>query len=203
MPDERIQPKRGTGGLRVIDGQAEVTGLLVREAASSGEALEKLCAHYIPKIYNFILKRVGNVQDAEDLTSAVFEKVVTNLESFDEAKASFTTWVYRIAINSVTDFYRGSGRRRATSLDDESAFEVAHPADDIDRADLHMVLVDLMKQIPRKYQEAVTLRYFWGLKVAEVADTLGITESAASKRILRGLDELKRLAEGGPLDALQ
>jgi len=177
--------------------------LLVREAASSGEALEKLCAHYIPKIYNFILKRVGNVQDAEDLTSAVFEKVVTNLESFDEAKASFTTWVYRIAINSVTDFYRGSGRRRATSLDDESAFEVSHPADDIDRADLHMVLVDLMKQIPRKYQEAVTLRYFWGLKVAEVADTLGITESAASKRILRGLDELKRLAEGGPLDALQ
>ena len=58
------------------------------------------------------MKRVGNVQDAEDITSIVFEKVVSNLASFDESRASFTTWIYRIAMNSVTDFYRSRGRRK-------------------------------------------------------------------------------------------
>jgi RNA polymerase sigma-70 factor (ECF subfamily) len=156
----------------------------------------------VPKIYNFILKRVGGVQDAEDITSIVFEKVIVNLETFDESRASFTTWIYRIATNSVTDFYRSKGRRRESSLDDEPAGEAFRAEDDLERADLYMVLLELMKQLPAKYQEAVSLRYFMGLRVQEVAETLGITESAASKRILRGLDELKRLAEGGPLDSL-
>jgi len=202
MPAGRIQPRKGAGRLRVIDGQAGVSGALVREAMTSAEALEQICGLYVPKIYNFILKRVGNVQDAEDVTSVVFEKVVVNLATFDDTKASFTTWIYRIATNSVTDFFRSKGRRRESSLDDGTALERASEGDDLDRADVCMVLLDLLKQLPPKYQEAVTLRYFGGLRVQEVAEALGITESAASKRILRGLDELKRLSQGGPLDKL-
>ena len=202
MSGERIQPKKGAGRLRVIDGQAGVSGALVREAVTSPQALEQICDLYIPKIYNFILKRVGNVQDAEDVTSIVFEKVVINLGTFDETKASFTTWIYRIATNSVTDFYRSRGRRRESPLENTAAGEPASEGDDLDRADQYMVMLELLKQLAPKYQEAVTLRYFGGLRVQEVAETLGITESAASKRILRGLDELKRLAQGGPLDSL-
>ncbi|MHB8896456.1 MAG: RNA polymerase sigma factor [Candidatus Geothermincolia bacterium] len=202
MSAGRIQPRKGAGRLRVIDGQAGVSGALVREAMTTPEALEQICDHYVPKIYNFILKRVGNVQDAEDVTSIVFEKVVVNMGTFDETKASFTTWIYRIATNSVTDFYRSKGRRKESSLDDEAASEPAGAGDDLDRADLYIVMLDLLKQLPQKYQEAVTLRYFGGLRVQEVAEALGITESAASKRILRGLDELKELARGGPLSGL-
>ena len=168
----------------------------------SADALEKLCDHYIAKIYNFILKRVGNVQDAEDITSIVFEKVVSNLASFDESRASFTTWIYRIAMNSVTDFYRSRGRRKESPLDDVSPGLVAGAGDELDRADQYMALVGLMKKLPAKYAEALSMRYFAGMRVQEVAEFLGITESAASKRILRGLDGLKQLAEGGPLDSL-
>lgn len=202
MPGGRIQPRKNTGRLRVIEGQAAIPAELVREAMESPEALERLCDHYVTKIYNFILKRVGTVQDAEDITSIVFEKVIVNLETFDESRASFTTWIYRIATNSVTDFYRSKGRRRESPLEDKPAPEAFRAKDDLERADLYMVLVALVEQLPLKYQQAVSLRYFMGLRVQEVAETLGITESAASKRILRGLDELKRLAEGGPLDSL-
>jgi RNA polymerase sigma-70 factor, ECF subfamily len=200
MSNGRIQPRKGTRRLRLIEGQAGVSGVLVREAMTSPDALEQVCDHYVPRIYNFILKRVGSVQDAEDLTSTVFEKVVVNLSTFDETKASFTTWIYRIATNCVTDFYRSRGRRRESYLEDIEA--EGGTAGEMDRADLYLVLLEMLKQLPVKYQEAVTLRYFGGLRVQEVADSLGITESAASKRILRGLDELKKLAEGGPLDTL-
>jgi len=202
MPDGRIQPKKGTGVLRVVDGQGSLPESLVRDAATSADALERLCDHYIPKIYNFILKRVGSVPDAEDITSIVFEKVVVNLGSFDETRASFTTWIYKIAANSVTDFYRSKGRRKESSLDDDAAGAVADEGDELERADLYMVLIDLMKKLPPKYAEALSMRYFAGMRVQEVAATLGITESAASKRILRGLEGLRQLAEGGPLDRL-
>jgi RNA polymerase sigma-70 factor (ECF subfamily) len=202
MPDGRIQPKKGAGVLRVVDGQGSLPESLVREAATSADALELLCDHYIPKIYNFILKRVGSVPDAEDITSIVFEKVVVNLGSFDETRASFTTWIYKIAANSVTDFYRSKGRRKESSLDDDAAGAVADEGDELERADLYMVLIDLMKKLPPKYAEALSMRYFAGMRVQEVAATLGITESAASKRILRGLEGLRQLAEGGPLDRL-
>jgi len=200
MARERIQPRKGAAKLRVIDGQAGVSGALVRDAVGDPRALEQICDRYMPKIYNFILKRVCNVQDAEDLTSAVFEKVVANLETFDEARASFTTWIYRIATNTVTDFYRSRARRKEVPLEDAAGGEPAEERDDLDRASLYMVLKEMLGRLAPKYQEALMLRYLAGMRVQEVALTLGITESAASKRILRGLDELRKMAAGGPLD---
>lgn len=202
MADRRIQQRNGAPELRVIEGHSGLPAGLIKEAATSPDALGVLCDRYMGKIYSFILKRVGSVQDAEDITSIVFEKVIINLGSFDESRASFTTWIYRIALNSVTDFYRSKGRRRESSLDDGVALELALEADEMARADAYMALVETMKMLPAKYQQAVSLRYFGGMRVQEVAETLNITESAASKRILRGLEELRKLSRGGPIDGL-
>jgi RNA polymerase sigma-70 factor (ECF subfamily) len=203
MGDGRIQqPKKRSRAPKVRPGRGGYPDNLVSEALTSPEALEELCDHYVPRIYNFVLRRVGRVQDAEDITSIVFEKVILNLRSFDESRASFSTWIYRIATNCVTDYYRSKGRKRESSLDDE-AMGLRHPGDaGLQSADLHVALLDLLRQLPPRYREAVALRYFAGMRVQEVAETLGITESAASKRILRGLDELRRLAAGGPLEEL-
>jgi len=186
----------------VIPGKSEPEEALVQEAITSPEALEELCDLYVPRIYNFVLKRVGKVQDAEDITSTVFEKVLLNLGSFDGSKASFSTWIFRITINSVTDYYRGRARRRETSLED-SGFEVLLEGDSgVERLGRYLAVLDLLAGLPPKYQEALSLRYFGGLKVLEVAEVLGISETAASKRILRGLEELRRIASTGALDGL-
>jgi len=186
----------------VIPGKSEPEEALVQEAITSPEALEELCDLYVPRIYNFVLKRVGKVQDAEDVTSTVFEKVLLNLGSFDGSKASFSTWIFRITINTVTDYYRGRARRRETSLED-SGFEVLLEGDSgVERLGSYLAVLDLLAGLPPKYQEALSLRYFGGLKVLEVAEVLGISETAASKRILRGLEELRRIASTGALDGL-
>jgi RNA polymerase sigma-70 factor, ECF subfamily len=205
MADERIQqPKKRarTGSLRVVEGRTGFPDSRVREALDSTEALGELCDYYAPRIYSFVLKRVGRVEDAEDLTSVVFEKVILKLDSFDEAKASFSTWIYRIALNCVTDFYRSRSRKRETCLEDAAVTDRQDRISDLERMDLHIALLDLMEQLPAKYKEAVTLRYFADMRVLEVAQTLGITESAASKRILRGLEELRMRSAGGPLEEL-
>jgi RNA polymerase sigma-70 factor, ECF subfamily len=201
MPDKRIKSKENREFV-VIPGRAQPPDSLAREAMTSPEALEELCDHYIPKIYNYILKRVGKVHDAEDVTSIVFEKAISNLGSFDSRKASFATWLYRIAANAVTDFYRSRGRRKETHLEDDRVTGKQASGGEIERLDLYLVMVELIEELPPKYKESVTLRYFAGLKVQEVAEVLNITESAASKRILRGLAELRKLAGGGPLEEM-
>lgn len=199
MRDERIEKTEARRRkFVVIDGDSGSVESLVSEAAYSPDALEVLCELYVPKIYSYVYKRVGRIEDAEDITSTVFEKLIANLDSFDGSKASFSTWLYRIALNSVTDFYRSRGRKKEAPLDEVGTVGAVG----MEGLDRRLVLAELMEKLPHKYQEALTLRYFTEMKVLEVADTLGITESAASKRILRGLEELRRLAAGGPLEDL-
>lgn len=201
MLEKRINEAERKRDLVLIPGDSEVTESLVEEAVSSPEALEVLCDRYVPRIYNYILKRVGRVHDAEDITSTVFEKVLSNLSSFDSDKASFSTWIYRIATNCLIDFFRSQGRRKESALEDSPEEWMAEETEteDIER---YIALVDLLNGISAKYREALALRYFAGLKVMEIAETLEISESAASKRILRGLEELRKKASGGSLEDL-
>jgi len=203
LPDGRIEKREETKReFVVIPGKCEPEEALIRQAVTSPDALDELCGLYVARIYNYVLKRVGKVQDAEDITSTVFEKVLLNLESFDSRKASFSTWIYRITINSVTDYYRGRARRNETSLEDPG-FETLQGGDSgVERLGGYLAVLDLLDGLPSKYREALALRYFGGLKVLEVAKVLGISETAASKRILRGLDELRRMGSTGALDGL-
>lgn len=203
MPDGRIQrPEKISRDLQVVRGGPRPENLLAEEASTSPEALEELCDLYVPKIYNFALRRVGNIHDAEDITSTVFEKVLANIGNFDSDKASFSTWIYRIAINSITDYFRGRARRREASLDEATYDGGSGAPAGVERLEKYIVLIELLEELPGKYKQAIALRYFGGLRVLEVAEVLGISETAASKRILRGLDELKKMVMGGPLEEL-
>ena len=203
MREERIQrPEEKSTRFSVIAGALRPEDDLAKEALESPEALERLCELYIPKIYGYVLRRVGTVADAEDITSTVFEKVIANLGAFDANRASFATWIYRISTNCLTDFYRARGRKRETPLEDGGVGTGVEGAggDEIEEFDSHVALVDLIGRLPRRYQEALALRYFAEMSVGEVAGALEITETAASKRILRGLEGLRKMARGGALE---
>ena len=76
----------------------------------------KLYDQHVKKIYEFIYFKTHHKETAEDLTSVTFMKALSNIESFDEKKASFKTWLYRIARNTVIDHYRM--KRETADLED-------------------------------------------------------------------------------------
>jgi len=82
------------------------------------ETFTRLYEEYMPKVFRYIHYRVGNRQLTEDLTSTVFEKALVNFKKYSREKASFSTWIFTVARNTVIDHYRTSGRRDATSLDE-------------------------------------------------------------------------------------
>src|ERR1700761_3754924 len=74
-------------------------------------------AHQLPRIYNYFRFRVGPGQDVEELTARTFEKAWRARAQYRRDLAGFSTWLFAIARNVVTDHLRSEGhRRRAETL---------------------------------------------------------------------------------------
>ena len=68
--------------------------------------MEKIYLDYKDKVFRYVLGKVRNTQDAEDVTSEIFLKVQSSLDSYDEEKATLSTWIYTITHNTVCTYYR-------------------------------------------------------------------------------------------------
>lgn len=79
---------------------------LIRQAKKGDVlAFENLISGYEKKVYNTVYRFFNNVEDAMDITQEIFIKVFTSLYGFRE-NSSFSTWLYRIAVNTCIDFLR-------------------------------------------------------------------------------------------------
>jgi len=75
--------------------------LIVRALDGNKHALESLISRYKDWIYNLAMRMVINPEDAEDITQEILIKVITHLKNYDETKAAFKTWLYRIVVNHI------------------------------------------------------------------------------------------------------
>ena len=144
---------------------------------------EQLYAEFFPKVSAYVGGKVDNPHDAEDLVSQVFEKVYGTLNTFDETKASLSTWIYTVTRNTVTDYYRT--RRIHASYDE--AYELPAPEKDRDVLD---TLADALMTLKERERDLILLHYYKGLTLKEVADKMGmsyINAKVIHKKALSGL----------------
>lgn len=136
----------------------------------------------------FIGKRVNDPAIAEDLLHDVFLKIHNQVGSLKEEE-KLASWIYRIAQNSIIDFYRR--RKEMIPAQDDVPFD-ANQFDDIAEK-LAPTLKALTNQLPDKYKEALLLIDFEGAKQTELASRLGISVSAVKSRVQRARKMLKEL----------
>jgi len=86
----------------------EEESLIKKAQKGHGESFGKLYDLYMPRIFRFIVLKVGTRQDAEDLTQQVFVNAWRHIHSFEFQGFPFSSWLYRIASNAVIDHYRTS-----------------------------------------------------------------------------------------------
>ncbi len=92
---------------------------LVRMAADGDrEAFGALYRRYVRQIYSYILYRVQNVQEAEDLTARTFFRALQNIHRFEYRGLAFSAYLYRIAHNLVSNWHRDHGRARTIPLEE-------------------------------------------------------------------------------------
>lgn len=145
---------------------------------------------HVKKIYEFIYFKTHHKETAEDLTANTFMKALTNLESFDEDKASFKTWLYSIARNTVIDHYR----MRKETVDLEDAWDL-HTGENIERdTELQMKIESVQKYMEKlkpEQREVVLLRVWGGHSFAEIAEITGKTEAACKMSFKRTMERLR------------
>lgn len=144
---------------------------------------------HVTHVYRYFLARVGNEQDAQDLTAQTF---LAALEAFPRFRreSKFSTWLFGIAHHKAVDFFRS--KRPLVGL--ESAEALSDPPPDemvIQRLQLETVF-NTMQGLSRERAEALALHSFGGLSVAEVAQVMGKSEPAVRMLIHRAIQDLQQ-----------
>ncbi|MFO7917865.1 MAG: sigma-70 family RNA polymerase sigma factor [Anaerolineae bacterium] len=169
---------------------------LLRRARNDPQALRALYDHYFPKVYAYTSYRVGRVQDAEDIVADVFLTAVDKLDMFRwRGEGSFAAWLFRIARNRVSDFYRrGRGSEEGVALEDLPclASSALLPADAIARKERFAHLRRLIDTLSPRRREVILLRFFGGLRNKEIAALLELDERTVASHLCRGLRDLHR-----------
>jgi RNA polymerase sigma-70 factor (ECF subfamily) len=151
---------------------------------------EPLYLKYYEQLLKFVYKRVESFDDSKEVVSIVFTKALVNIPKYKDQGFPFSSWLYRIAINEINQFYRDSKKMRAISLDERSIQSMAGDT----FTDKHELLDNLKRSLTYLSEEElliIELRYFEERPFGEVAAILEITENNAKVKTYRILDKLR------------
>ncbi|HCI73397.1 MAG TPA: hypothetical protein DHV42_02515 [Lachnospiraceae bacterium] len=135
---------------------------------------EQVYQDYSRKVMGYIRPRINNPADAEDLHSAVFTKVYEKFSTFDQTKASISTWVYTIARNTLIDFFRTNKIHDELGEEDiveEDAFQGIFNEETLDE------LAEALKKLPEREREIILLHYYYNKQLKEIALKLHMSYS--------------------------
>ncbi len=176
---------------------------LVRQAQKSPDAFAQLYDQYYPKIFGYILRRTASLEVAQDITSETFLKALGKLWQFRWRSVSFSSWLYKIASNEINQYYRRAEYRKSISMEEleEQGFELRSPHDPEselmeaqEKLKQHQDFLDIQArivQLPAKYQEVVTLRFFEKKQIKEIAEILGKREGTIKSLLHRAVERLR------------
>jgi len=180
---------------------------LIKRAQKEPEIFAKLYDKYYSRIFGYILKRVADLEIAQDITSETFFKALKNLWKFRWKNISISSWFYKIASNEIANYFR-KNKKYSTSLDkllEEKGFEplaLHNPETEVLKAQEKLKkhqdflrIQEKITQLPIKYQEVITLRFFEKKKIKEISEILGKKEGTVKSLLSRGLGKLRNLIE--------
>lgn len=168
------------------------------EKAGRGDAyaFEQLISAHENKMYAVALRMCGNREDAQDCLQEAMLRVYRAMSGF-KGQSSFSTWVYRITMNSCLDELRRRKSRTATSLDAmlENGFAPSDEGDTPEQSSLRSeqrrALEQAIAKLPEDMRAAIVLRDIQGCSYDEIAEALNANVGTIKSRISRGREKLR------------
>lgn len=171
--------------------------LITKAQEGDREALNTLVSNYWQPIYRFIYSKLGNEDDAKEITQDTFMKAFRSLPQYKIQDASFKSYLGRIAINSVTDFWRKKGRTpqsvNITEYQESILDKRENPEEHTLRLEGQEQIANLVESLPEEQRETVKLRVILGLSIRDVALQMNKTESAIKMLQQRALKNLRKM----------
>jgi RNA polymerase sigma-70 factor (ECF subfamily) len=152
-----------------------------RDPSRFGDLYE---AHF-DRVYDFVMRRVRDRAEAEDVTADVFHHALAHLPRFEWRGVPFAAWLFRIATNALIDRAKRVARERAVPRPDDPAVV---SAEDIEQRARLFRLVD---RLPASQRRVLVMRFAEEKTIREIAEAVGRTEGAVKQLQLRGLQGLR------------
>ena len=180
--------------------------LLQKAQEGDRKAYEALIKLHARSVYNLALGYTGRHHEAEEIAQTVFVKVWKALPQF-RGSAAFSTWLYRLTLNTCTDHYRREKKRWGDlSLDDPDLAPIRDtapsPEEIVIRREEQVNLRKALADLPEQHRVILILREMDGLDYQEIAQVLDIELGTVKSRLARARRALreKLLAQGNLLD---
>ena len=142
---------------------------------------DRVYRDYADKVKYYILGKVKNEADAEDLHSTIFQKIFDKIDTYDEKKSSVSTWVYTITHNTVCDYFKT--KKTIVSLEDDVLIADEN-LDNICNKETLDELADALLKLKEKERQLIVLVFYNDMTIKEAAAKLGMSYSNA--KLLHG-----------------
>ncbi|MEE8318453.1 MAG: ECF subfamily RNA polymerase sigma factor, BldN family [Dehalococcoidales bacterium] len=152
---------------------------LVRRAQQHDQtALTQIYEENFDRIYRYIVLKIGERTEAEDMTQQVFLSAFKSISSYKWKGTPFSAWLFRIAHNRIVDHLRKKSKRATVSLDESLVSGSSNPGMEAERNMEIADLVSAARRLTDAQQEVISLRFAGGLPIAEVARVMGKSQGA-------------------------
>ena len=174
--------------------------MALAQSETDKDKFEKIYIKYRKLMFSAAYKILGDAQLSEDAVHTAFMRILNNLDKLEGVDSPRTKgYVVIVAENVAKTMYMQ--RKRIVSLEDEempmSAGDVADAYEDKSSAEY---VARLIASMPKKYGDVLILKYLNGLSDREIASSLGLSDSAARKRLQRAREMLRKLLDGYELE---
>jgi RNA polymerase sigma factor (sigma-70 family) len=162
---------------------------------ADNEAANKLVTKYYKEIYSYMYKQTVNKDLSMDLTQEVFIRMLKSINHYDAKKASFRTWLHKIATYQIVDYYRSKSykyRTNVTSIDD---YEIVDGEDfiiSIEYKEDVEKIKEILTHIDTANQQIVRLKLFADYSFIEISNMLQIAESTVKTKYYSSLKRIKK-----------
>lgn len=182
---------------------AEITALVERARKGDKTASAELYEKMYDKLYFFALKNVRSKEDAEDIVQEAFMKALESLGELNSSE-SFSGWIYSVTYNLCIDKMRGGKRvaRFETEDDRDNAIEnsalnepVMVPEDYMQNEETKRQIKDVIDGLRPDMRSAVILYYYDQMSIAEIAETMNLSESSVKSKLYQARKKIKTKLE--------
>lgn len=166
--------------------------LLDRARSLDSDALTEIHNIYYAPIFRYVLLRVNDHDVAEDLTSDVFIRLLSALRDHTAPQNTLRGWLFAVASRVVKDHYRRHYRSREMELDEGLPSRQEKPDDKVEAKMTKEALREAVVELTEDQQNALALRFGFGMSIQETAQTMGKTEGSVKMLQARAVATLAR-----------
>lgn len=171
-----------------------------KSAGGDKKSFELIVGMYEKYIYRYIYWKVGEMEQAKDITAEVFLKGFCRIKNFKGE--SLKSWLMRIAENAVYDFYRKEKKRKKILIEDLNEGDIykgsPHGSElekSVENEETRRLIYNAIKKLSSKYSDVIILKYLMGMNTHEISNYLGISLNRVYSRIFKALRKLRKLKE--------